>query len=164
LGANQNKVRGRIGFINKQSYKDFAQKYPNSETSYEQYISVLKESTKLIRDYILTNELGFKLPLSLGYIAVNKYKPKKTYVDFSNTRKLGRTVPYTNLHSYGYMYKVTLYRNERIAPIHGYCMKAHRILKRMLAKNIKGHLQNYIAIDKNCYTKRFSIDYIINKK
>lgn len=166
MGANQNLIRGRVGFINRIYYNKFVEKNPSTTITYEQYISVLKQSTILIRDFILGNELGFKLPFNLGYIAVDKYKCSKNYVavDWVNTRKLGRIIPLTNFHSLGYGFKVKLFKNSRIKPFQGYAMNAHRVIKRMLAKNIKEGTHNYIAINKSVYSKRFAIDHYLTKK
>lgn len=165
MGANKNKIRNRKGFINRVSYKDFINQYPDSKVTYDEYISVLKESTVAVRDFVLTNELGFKLPFNLGYIAVDKFKPSKNMVavDWVNSRKLKRLIPLTNFHTMGFMYKIKLYKNPRVKPLQAYEMQAHRILKRMLAANIKQRKENYISIDRTYFSKRFNIDTYLNK-
>lgn len=164
MGSEQNKVRNRLGFINHKTYNDFIEKYPKSDVTYEQYIRVTKESTSVIRDFILDNELGFKLPHNLGYIAVDKFKPSKDslYIDWKNTRLLGKIIPFTNFHSLGYVFKIKLYKNSKIQPLKAYEMNTHRILKRMLAKKVKEGKQ-YIHIDRSYFNKRFSIDRFLNR-
>lgn len=162
MGAAKNKVTGRLGFINHTGYKLFKKAHPSTDISYQDYIAILKESNECIKQHILTNELGFKLPQSLGYVAVDKFKPSKRHVavDWINTRRLGKLVPLTNMHSFGYVYKIKLYKNERIRPLLAYKMDAHRMIKRELAQNIKQEKQNYITIDRSYYSKRFRIDHI----
>jgi hypothetical protein len=166
MGACKNKIQHRVNFINREAYNSYKKKYPNSKIDYNQFILVLKSSTALIRDNILDNPLGFKLPYNLGYIAVDKFKAKDTYiaVDWQSTRRLGRRVPLTNLHSFGYMYKIKFFPNPKINPIKNYVFKAHRVLKRLLASNIKRQLKNYICIERNYFSKRFNIDNYLNTK
>lgn len=166
MGAKKNLVTGRVGFINRQYYKKFVAKYPDCNVTYEEYIAVLKESTMAIRDHILTNELGFKLPLNLGYIAVHKYKPSKKHVaiDWVNTRKYHKLIPFTNFHSMGYSYMIFFFKNSGVKPLYAYTMNAHRIIKRMLAKNIKEDTQQYLTLEYAFFNKRFSIDRVMNKK
>lgn len=164
MGAKKNLVRERVGFINREHYKKFIAKYPESNVTYKEYISVLKESTMAIRDTILTHELGFKLPNNLGYIAVHKYKPSKRHVaiDWVNTRKYGKLIPFTNFHSMGYSYMIFFFKNRMIKPLYGYTMNAHRIIKRMLAKNIKENTQQYLTLEYAFFNKRFSINRVLN--
>lgn len=166
MGIGKNKIQNRVGYINRESYNLFKEKYPENPTTYKQYIEVLKESTVAIHDHILDNPLGFKLPYNLGYIAVHKFKAKddQTAVDWVNTRKLGRRIPLTNMHSFGYMYKIKYYPNPRVQPIKNFMFKAHRLLNRDLGKNIKQNLREYISIDRSYFSKRFNIDNYINNK
>lgn len=165
MGSSLNKVRNRVGYINRVAYKEFIKQYPESGISYEEYILILKESTRSIRDFILNNELGFKLPFNLGYIAVDKYKPGKSTVpvDWVNSRRLKRLIPLTNFHSLGYMFKIKLYKNPKIKPLYAFDMQAHRIIKRMLAANIKQEKGNYISIDRSYFSRRFNIDKYLSK-
>lgn len=166
MGAAKNKVTGRTNYISKGNYKLFIEKYPESDITYKEYITVLKESTITIRDHILENSLGFKLPQNLGYIAVTSFKTNKNFVaiDWVNTRKLGKVIPLTNFHSFGNAYKIRLFKNSRIKPLIVYKMNAHRIIKRMLAKNIKSGSNVYVHIDRSYFTKRFHIDNTLNTK
>jgi hypothetical protein len=158
MSSLQNKVRNRVGFINQRTYKEFSQKHP--DISYNEYVEVLKASNKAIRDTILNNPLGFKLPYNIGYLAVDKFKGLRDYVaiDWIATRRLGKKIPLTNLHSFGYFFKIKLYPNPRIKPLQVYKMTAHRILKRMLAASIKGG-KEYLEIDRSYFSNRFKIGH-----
>lgn len=164
MGSNLNKIRERVGFINRETYLAFKEKYPDENITYSQYMQVLKESTRAIRDHVLENPLGFKLPYNLGYIAVDKYKPRSTFNvwDLRNSKLLHKQVPFLNLHSFGYMFKIRFYPNTRIKPLNVYKMNPHRIINRMLAKSIKGG-KEYLEIDRSYYSRRFRIDETINK-
>lgn len=167
MGSGKNQIQNRSNYLNRVEYNKFIAENPKSEIQYKDFISVLKESTKQIRDNIVDNPLGFKLPHNLGYIAVNKYKPLKTSrvpIDWVATNKYGRIVPLTNFHSFGFMYKIAFYPNESVVPMRLYVMRPHRILKRMVAQNIKNNTGNYISIDSNYFNKRFNIDQIITNK
>lgn len=160
MSSGKNKITNRKNFINRETYLEFSKKHP--DISYTDYIAVLKESTKAIRDNILENPLGFKLPYNIGYIAVDKFKPLRHYraIDWVNTRRLGKYVPLTNFHSYGYIFDIKFYPNYRISALRNYKMQAHRILNRMLAQSIKSGKQ-YLEIDRSYYSKRFRINEIL---
>jgi hypothetical protein len=166
MGFGKNKIQNRANFINRETYVAFKEKFPDSKITYEQFILILKESTSTIRDHILDNPLGFKLPYNLGYIAVDKFKAKDDYVciDWQATRRLGKRVPLTNLHSFGHIYKIKFFPNPRVHPLKNYAFKGHRILNRMLAANIKQNLREYINIERNYFSKRFNIDNYLKTK
>lgn len=167
MGSGKNKIQHRANYLNRREYNRFVEENPNSGIEYKEFIQILKESTKSIRQTIIDNPLGFKLPYNLGYIAVNKYKPLKKSsnqpINWVATNKYGRIIPFTNFHSLGYMYKITFYPNNSILPMRSYVMKAHRVLKRMVAKTILDNTNQYISIDSNYFDKRFNIDSIITK-
>jgi len=166
LGAGLSKIRNRVGFITRKSYKEFIKKYPSSNISYETFIKVLLESNVSIKEFILTNELGFKLPNNLGYIAVDKFKPSGKFkaIDWPNTLKFGKHIPLTNFHSFGYTFKIKYYKNPKIRPLEGYDMTSHRLIKRELAKKVKEGKQNYISVDPTCFSKRFSIENYLKEQ
>lgn len=160
MGSGKSKISGRINYIKREEYNLFIEKYPSSEVTYDEFITVLKESTNVIKNQILDNPLGFKLPHNLGYIAVDKFKPNKKFVavDWVNTRKLKKLVPLTNFHTFGHTYKIKLYKNSKVKPLFAYNMDAHRLLKRQLAKCIKENKRQYINIDRSYYSRRFNIN------
>lgn len=158
MSTGKNNVRKRKGFITKKTYNAFIKKHPTVDITFEQFKMILEESNKAIRDSILENELGFKLPNRLGYIAVTKFKPKKECyaVNWIETRRLGKKIPQLNLHSLGYIYQIKLYKNPNVRSLMVYKMNAHRIIKRMLAAKIKSGT-DYLEIDRSYYNRRFNI-------
>lgn len=158
------KIPNRIGFINRETYLEFKEKYPETDITYKDFVTILKSSNKAIRGVILENPLGFKMPYNLGYLAVDKFKPSKLHppIDWVTSRKLGRKIPFLNLHTFGYCFSVKLYPNPRIKPLQIYKMATHRILKRMMAKNIKAG-KEYLQIDRGYYSNRFRIGDHLNQ-
>lgn len=156
-----NKIGNRVGFVNKKAHKEFVKK-TGSAITVEQYKEIINESLLEIREYILENELGFKLPANLGYIAVNKFKQLDDYVviDWQSTKKYKKVIPVVNLHSFGYMFKIQFFKNKSIRPLDVYFMNAHRHFKRALSKKIKAGEQNYMKLDNSFFTKRFRINNI----
>lgn len=165
MGAGKSKVRGRVNYNNNIAYHKYKKQYPDSDVTKQQFSDILLESNFAIRDTILDNPLGFKLPLSIGYIAVDKFKPNKQFkpIDWVASRRLGRQIPRTNLHTFGYTFKVKLYKNPSFRPMLGYIMNAHRLLKRKLAQNIIKEDKQYISIDPTYFSRRFRIDKIIKQ-
>lgn len=159
MGSGLNKIKNRINYSTQAYYKEFKQKYPNSKVTSEQYYEIIRNSNITIKNYILDgNCIGFKIPY-FGYIAVSKFKPKPTYkmIDWVTSNKLGKIIPLTNLHSFGYLYKINFYRNNKRVPIRVYKMEAHRNMKRELAQYIKAG-KDYYTVDRDYFNKRFHID------
>ncbi len=162
MGSSKNKVRGRVDYIHRFTYKAFLKKYPDTPVTYNQFVEILKLSNNVIGEYIIENPLGFKLPYNMGYLAVDKFRPGKKHfsMDWAATRKFGKPIPNLNLHSFGYVFKVKLYKNNRLKPFLLHKMDAHRFLKRRIAQKIKSGKYEYISIDKSYYNRRFQIDKI----
>lgn len=166
MGSGKNKIQNRVSYLNREGYEEFKLKHPETKITYHQFVNILKESTFAIRDHILDNPLGFKLPLNLGYIAIDRFKGKDNYVitDWVNTRRLGKFIPLTNMHSFGYMYKVKFFPNPKSHPIRNYMFKAHRLLNRAIKPQVVKDFNKYISIDRNYFSKRFHIDNYLNNK
>lgn len=165
MGIGLNKIKNREGFVNRESYNLFIEKNKDSKITYEQYILILKNSLRITKQYILENPLGFKMPNNLGYITVCKYKPKtnRTPIDWVASKKLGKHVPLTNLHTFGYMYSINLYANPTIHSIKNYQFVPHRKLKRELGAQLKSGFNQHIHVDKSYFSRRFNIDNLLNK-
>lgn len=170
MGSNKNKITGRITYNNKPTYTEFSNtsKHVKSglDISYEEYKKIISESNLEISNIILENELGFKLPLNIGYIAVTKFKQKDNYIvtDWANTRKFNKVIPQLNFHSMGHMYKIKLFKNNKLVPFRVYFMQAHRSLKRRLAAIIKKGKSNYLNLDNSYFTSKFNINKIFKNK
>jgi hypothetical protein len=166
MGSGKNKIANRVNYISRKEYNNFKEKHPTADVSYNEYITILKASTSEIREHILKNPLGFKLPYNLGYLVIKKFKTNTKFVavDWVNTRKLGKLIPLTNFHSFGNAFRLEIFRNKRIKPLAVYKFTAHRIMKRMSAKIIKSGKAPYIEIDKNYFTKRFDIENYLKDK
>lgn len=166
MGAGKNKVSNRVNYISRKSYNEFKKKYPDDTTTYEEFMTILKESNKTITKYVLENPLGFKFPKNLGYLAVDKFKTNKDFVavDWPNTLKYKKLIPLTNFHSFGYAYKLYFYKNMKILPFRAYKITPQRLIKRLLAKKIKEGDSEYVKIDRSYFNKRFRIENILNKQ
>jgi hypothetical protein len=93
--------RKRNNIITEELYKSF--KEENAiEIDYETFRNIILKSNGIIVDIIANEALGFKLPESMGYIVVTKYKSNKKAIDWKNTKKYGKVIYHTNLHSFGY--------------------------------------------------------------
>ena len=69
----------------------------------------------------------------LGMFYLTAYKSSKKLVDFGMTKKLGKTIYYTNFHSNRVRYKISWGKSIRIKY---YLFKPYRFLNRELAKKI----------------------------
>ncbi len=161
------KVKDRVNYSNgTTSFKQFKATYPETTLTAQDYTKIIRQSNDLIAEGILNNPYGFKLPNSLGYIAVDKFKPRKGSrikpIDWITTNKTGKLTYLTNLHSFGFIYMIRLYRNPNKKNLDCYVFKAQKLLNRALAKKIKAG-RDYDEIDRSFFTRRFSIDKIFKK-
>jgi len=96
----------RINIIDRSLWKRFQEKY-GLELPYNQFVTIIKASSARIKDKVTNNVNGFKLPETMGYQAVTRYKNKNKYiVDWGSTTKEGTTIYYTNFHSSGYQARI----------------------------------------------------------
>lgn len=129
----------------------------------QQVSAIIKESNKCIADHVITQPLGFKLPLQLGYLCVSKYMPKpyKVIVDWGSSKKFKKEIPFTNLHTFGYVYQIRWFKNPKNSTFNLYRHMAKRCVKRELAKNIRAGT-DFLALDRSYFEKKFNINNIYN--
>lgn len=162
MSAAAYKTKNRINYSSYGGYKAFKEKYPDTTITSQQYSLVIKKSNSLIALAILENPFGFKLPNNLGYIAVDKYKPKKDGrkpIDWVTTNKLHKLTFLTNLHSFGWIYHIKFYKNPNKKNIDCYTFKPQKLLRAALANRIKAG-KDYEPLDRSFFSRRFSIDKI----
>ncbi len=82
------------------------------DIEYRDFVSIIDVSNRKIKEKVLNNVTGFKLPENLGYLAMSAYKPKDRRIDYNSTKKLGKVVYHTNFHSNGLDAKVTWYTHQ----------------------------------------------------
>lgn len=100
---------------------------------------IIRASNQELANIIIAGEDGVRLPKGLGVIVVSKYKTKKLAPDFHTSKKVGKKVYYTNLHTYGYQFKIKWYRVDSTMLAFGgiYKFKACRLLSRAVAAHGK---------------------------
>ena len=95
------------------------------------YIKVLTEIFKVASE-ILLKKYRLKL-LKLGSFRIEGYRSNKKLIDFGMTKKLGKTVYYTNFHSNRIRYNIK-YSDNMINTY--YKFNPYRTLNRTLAKTL----------------------------
>lgn len=167
MSSGKYKTKNRINYSTANGYKEFKLKYPTVDITVQQFVDIIKRSNDLIAEAILNNPVGFKLPNSIGYLAVDKFKPKKGSIikpiDWITTNRTKTLTYLTNLHSFGYIYIIKLYKNPNKANLDCYVFKPQKLLNRALAKKIKGG-KDYEKLDRSFFSRRFSIDKIFKNK
>lgn len=107
-GSSYN-LPNRDHILSPELWKAYKEKY-NSNISYKDFTTIVKESNKKIAEFVAEDENGFKLPENLGYLCVIKYKTKKKAINWADTKKYGKTIYYLNLHSFGYRYHIKWFK------------------------------------------------------
>lgn len=104
------KTGPRHNFLNLRFYNQFI-KDTGSNLTYKQFVDIIDSSCRKMKNKIIDNTEGFKMPEVLGYMATSRYKPKPgtRRVDFGKSQQLGFTVYHTNFHSFGYNARIQWY-------------------------------------------------------
>lgn len=106
----------RFNVINKELHSQFVLT-TGIQIPYDTFVTIINTSNEVIRRMCTTNIQGFKMPESLGYIAVTRYQPKPgaRSIDWKRTRELGTRVYHTNFHSFGYKPKISWYMDTLVS-------------------------------------------------
>jgi len=99
----------RFNILSPALWKEYKAK-TKSEISYKDFTTIIKESNKKIYKAIIEDDRGFKLPESMGYLCVLKYKTKKKAINWKDTKLYGKKIYYLNLHSFGYRYHIKWFK------------------------------------------------------
>lgn len=133
--------------INLKEFKDdYLKNNRGTKVKWQDYYYIINCITSAIIEDIFSGK-SFNFPYKLGSIRVLKYKTKKVYIDWVNTKKYGKYIYHKNFHSDGYQYKVfwdksesKLFRNKFM-----YGFKLLRVHSRKLAKGIKENKYEFLS-------------------
>ena len=94
--------------LNKELFKAFLEKYPKYKgVDPKLFKEIVSTYNGLIREAVVDNRDGVKLPESLGYLLITKCdKPKKSNVDYAASAKYGKAVNHANWDSDNYLAKI----------------------------------------------------------
>lgn len=130
------KLGPRKTIINKELY-DFYKASTSDPVDYKTFLSIVLETNRNIKQWVLEEPSGFMLPNTLGFLAINKFKPKKCYASEPLSKIFKTRMPSLNLHSYGCVFFIDWFnRGARVKRIRTYQFHAERKFKRALAQKI----------------------------
>lgn len=126
---------------------DYIQQHEGSilNVTKDQYLEVVKLICEDILNRIISG-LPKELPFNLGAFKIIKYKTRVKYINWKETKRLGKYVYYLNLHSDGYSYKFKWDKSK--ARFYGqnlYKFKLKRVISRSLAKGIKENKLEFLS-------------------
>lgn len=104
---------GKRNLIVDKEFCDEVREKTGLDISDKEIRKIIITSNDEIRNSIADSDDAFKLPERLGYIAVTRYKSKKRPIDWTNTFKLKKKIPYINLHSFGYIYHIKWFKKSQ---------------------------------------------------
>ena len=134
-----------------EDYHAFSAEHPEIQITRKQHTEIIREGLKLIQGYILDDTTGFKLPHSMGYLAMTKFKPKKPRKDHCNSNKYQKDIPYLNLHSFGFIAYVRWFKPHRnFANKRLYSFDGCREIDRHIKTNMKAG-KVYEILNKDFY-------------
>lgn len=101
----------RYNFLNISFWRKF-KKETGIDIEYRDFISIIDFSNRKIKEKVVNNISGFKLPEQLGYLAISKYKSKERKIDYNKSKQLNTKVYFTNFHSKGFDARIMWYINQ----------------------------------------------------
>jgi len=125
---------------NTELFKRFKQKHSNVKISYKDFYRITSEANLKIQDCIINDPSGFKIPLNIGYLAIQKFKPTHRLINHIQRRITGRTIFNLNLHTFEWMYTLKWFKTTEsrlTSNLHCYQFKASRAIKARLGKLLK---------------------------
>lgn len=99
-------------------YKEILVKEKGVELSYKDCKAIIEHSNKIVADCITDEIDGFKLPCGFGYIVPMRYEATKPATNWKETKRLGKIVYHTNMHTDGYSCKIQWFRVGRVSNSH----------------------------------------------
>lgn len=151
-------------FLTRQTYEAFIAE-SGIDMSFEQWKLVIKAHNLNWRAMVLRNAFGFELP-GLGVVAVDKYEGKHPLLNLADSMKLGKPVPYLNLHTFGYRYKIKWYKHRIVNfKYHRlYHFDACREMKRELAAILKSGADPFENIRQSTLREKMRLKKFLEKK
>lgn len=97
----------RYNTLNRTLWKRFVDT-TGTQISYALFSQIINDSLDFMRERLVHNISGFKMPEYMGYAAVTQYRPSKPkrLIDWAKTREHNVKVYHTNFHSLGYMPRI----------------------------------------------------------
>jgi len=130
----------RYIIVNPKFFKKFKEDNPDIKISYKEFYDIISSANLKLQEGILNDPSGFKFPLNIGYLAVQKFKPTNRLINRIHRRMTGRSVFNLNLHSFEWMFKVRWFKtteSRMTSKLHCYQFKACRAMKSKLSEIIK---------------------------
>lgn len=152
--------------FNKDFYNEKLVEKHNVTLDYNTCKNVILHANKVVADVIKSEVDGFKLPYGMGFLCVTKYTPSKAAINWAATKKLGKHVLHTNMHTDGYSCRIMWYRVGRADNAHFhevFKFKAMRDLSRDVSA-LFADGKNYTAWEVPDFIEKGRLENLYNKK
>lgn len=133
----------------KESYKDFCNKHPHIQLSFDEWRNILYTYIEIFKQHMLETGEKAKLPSGIGEFFINKKKREKVKevngkeiillpIDWKKTREKGKRIYNFNFHTEGYLFRWKWNkRSSRIKFPMLWYFKPSRVTARLLAHYLK---------------------------
>ncbi len=134
-----------------------------TELSFDDCKKIVEETNKIIADFVVDENDGFKLPFGLGYLVAGKYIPKNPATDWAKTKqtftkdeiRAGKKVLHLNLHTFGYSCRAYWFRVGRITSA-----KFHSVYMFKPYKTLSGAISKAFGSGRKLYSEWAITDFI----
>lgn len=145
--------------------KNLVEKH-NISLPYKDCKNIINHANKIVGEVVKNEVDGFKIPFGMGYLCVTKYTPSKPAINWPETKKIGKYVYFTNMHTDGYSCRVMWYRVGRADNAH-----YHEVFKFKAMKNLGKEVsdlfregKNYTAWEVTDFIEKGRLENLYNKK
>lgn len=116
-------------------YKKFI-KDTGIEMDMNTFKKIIRTTCRKMGECIANDPDGLQLP-EIGYVVVSKSKPRTPPINRVESKRLGKLIPFLNLHSFGYVHRIKWYTGGmRVKNISIYKLKPLKKVKKSLSNNI----------------------------
>lgn len=142
------KVDFRTG--SKENYINFCNAHPEIDLPFDEWLSIIRMYSELVRDYVLETGRIFKFPKGIGEFVINKRKVPKVIerdgkdiitlpINWQKTKEKGKRIYEMNYHTEGYKFSwMWMNRRKSKLDMSGlWKFEPHRKSKRLLASYLK---------------------------
>lgn len=159
---------GRYIPLNQQLFTDYKKSVENPVEDFSLFKDVIEEFNTCVKEAVLKNRDGVKLPAMMGVLAICSYRPsKRPPVNWKNSLETGLKLKEYNLHTAGLACKIVYsaycakykFRNWRLWKFEG-----NRDFKLRVSTTFEHNFRYYKRMDnKSNVSKMFKDEYKVKK-
>jgi hypothetical protein len=163
--GSKRKFQNRKNFLKKDLWERYVEKN-DDDVTWDEFKTIVMDVLEYVAKSIVTDNLGFRLPYNMGYIAVTRYKTPKNMIDMVHLCKTGIKRPLLNLHSFEDQCRILWFSSKTVANFRNrglYKFKASKELNYRMRDMIYAG-KEYDSISSQMYMSDSQLQKLADKK